>query len=153
MIASGHGGSVEFDGNFVTITRKGFGRIVIGKGNKRIPVTSIAAVQLKPAGVIVNGFIQFTIAGGVERRSRFGKQTSDAARDENSVVFTRKRQPAFEQLRSEIEAAMVRRMASPASAVAAPSLADQLTQLTQLRAAGALSEEEFQAAKARLLQP
>jgi len=80
-------------------------RMTVGKGEKRIPVRAIAAIQLKPAGM-VRGFIQFTVPGGNEGRSRFGSQSVDAAKDENSVLFTFSQQPAFEQLRSAIEQAI-----------------------------------------------
>lgn len=46
-------------------------------------LASVTAVQWKPAGGMVNGFIQFTLAGGNEPRSRFGRPTTDAANDEN----------------------------------------------------------------------
>ena len=39
--------------------------MTIGKGEKRIPISSIKAVQWKPAGPLVNGFIQFTVPGGL----------------------------------------------------------------------------------------
>jgi hypothetical protein len=34
----------------------------------------------------------------------FGSQTFNAAKDENSVIFTKKHQPEFEKMRDEIEA-------------------------------------------------
>lgn len=105
--AEGHGGQVQFDGTAVTITRRGFlARATRGKGDKRIPLRAITAVQWKPAGPMVNGYIQFTIGGGNEVRSRMGRQTLDAAHDENSVLFTRKQQPDFERLRAAVEAAL-----------------------------------------------
>ncbi|MGH3501211.1 MAG: DUF4429 domain-containing protein [Nocardioidaceae bacterium] len=104
LCAKGRGGTVTFDTRFVTIIRRGvLARMSYGKGEKRIPVARINAVQWKPAGVVVNGFIQFTIAGGNEVRSAFGRQTIDASRDENSVIFTRKQQPAFAALRDAID--------------------------------------------------
>lgn len=152
MEAVGYGGSVEFDGQFVTIRRRGLGRLTVGKGEKLIPLASIVAVQLKPAGPVINGFIQFTIPGGNERRSAFGSQTTDAAKDENSVLFTRKQQPRFEALRAEIEGAI---LAASTARQPAPApnggLAEQLAQLARLHASGALSDQEFDAAKARLL--
>ena len=103
----GVNGTISFDGRFVTITRKGFmARATVGKGEKRIPVKNISAVQLKPASALIRGYIQFTVPGGNENRSRMGKQTIDAAKDENSVVFTPKQQPGFEQLRAQIEEAI-----------------------------------------------
>ena len=108
IIAKGHNGTATLDRGFVTIKRSGFlARATVGKGDKRIPVRHITGVQIKPAGRLVNGFIQFTVPGGNERRSAFGSQTHTAASDENSVVFTRSQQAAFEALRDAIEQAMV----------------------------------------------
>jgi hypothetical protein len=151
--AIGVGGHITFDGQYVTITRKGFlARASLGKGEKRLHVSQISAIQWKPAGAIVNGFIQFTLPGGVERRAQFGNQTSSAAGDENSVVFDRKRQAEFEALRADVEAAIARHHApAPSGGPAAASLADELGKLALLRDRGVLSPQEFEQQKARLL--
>ena len=82
----GVNGTVRFDGQMITIARKGFlARASIGKGDKQIPLAHVTAVQFKPAGRMVNGFIQFTLGGGNEKQSAFGSQSMDAAKDENSV--------------------------------------------------------------------
>lgn len=150
----GHGGQIQFDGHYVTITRKGFlARAVVGKGEKRLHISQISAIQWKPAGPLVNGFIQFSVSGGSERRSRFGSQTQDAARDENSVVFAKAQQPWFEHLRATLDAAIAAqhgaRLATPAAAPV--SVADELAKLAQLHRSGVLTEAEFQQQKARLL--
>jgi hypothetical protein len=150
--AKGQNGTVVFDADFVTIRRTGFfARTTIGKGEKRIPVASITAIQWKPAG-LVNGYIQFTIGGGNEVRSQFGHQTTSAAKDENSVVFMKKQMPAFQELREQIEHVIAQRgrPASMAPAVASGPL-DQLKQLSELRDAGILTEEEFAAKKVSIL--
>jgi hypothetical protein len=144
------GGTVSFDGEWVTISRKGLNRLTVGKGTKRVHASQITAVQLKPAGPLINGFIQFSIPGGTERRSAYGSQTKDAVRDENSVVFTKKQQPPFEQLRDAIEAA-ISGLHRPAAPAPSAGLGSELAQLAQLRATGALSEAEFQTAKQSLL--
>ncbi len=147
----GQGGQVQFDDHFVTITRKGFlARATLGKGEKRIPIAQITAVQWKPAGPVMNGFIQFTLPGGVERRSSFGSQTKSAANDENSVIFTKRQQPAFEKLRAAVEDAITQQHA-PSSVSGSEDFAGQLAKLQALVESGVLSEEEFQVAKARLL--
>jgi hypothetical protein len=149
----GHNGTVEWDGDFVTIKRTGFlARASVGKGEKRIPVSSITAVQWKPAGALVNGFIQFTLGGGNEARSRFGAQTTDAAKDENSVLFMKKQMAEFQALRDEIEQAIAQRgRTAPQPVSAAPDHLGQLRQLGELRDAGVLSDEEFAAKKAEIL--
>lgn len=158
VLAAGVGGYCSFDGQFLTIQHVGLlGRLTVGKGVKRLPVRSIAAVQVKPAGALVNGFIQFTIPGGNEVRSEFGRQTRDAASDENSIVFNLSQQAAFLAFRDALEAAIVSRenpAQAPTSAGVAPSqsIIDQIGQLASLRDAGALTNEEFEVKKAQLLE-
>ncbi|MFE2228634.1 DUF4429 domain-containing protein [Streptomyces kronopolitis] len=151
--AKGHGGQVQFDGQYLTITRKGFlARATVGKGEKRLHISQITAVQWKPAGAFVNGFIQFTVPGGNERRSAFGSQTSSAAHDENSIVFTKQQQSEFEKLRQALDQSIsVQHAPRMAVAPGAASVADELTKLAALRDQGVLSPAEFEQQKARLL--
>lgn len=150
FIAPGTNGYATFDGHFVALERVGMARLTVGKGSKRIAITSITGVQLKPAGAFTNGFIQFTVPGGSERRSAFGSQTLDAVKDENSVVFQKGDEPAFLKLREMIEQAQMTQ-AKAASAPPAPDVVAQLQQLGQLRDSGIITEEEFNAKKAELL--
>ncbi|WP_439943368.1 DUF4429 domain-containing protein [Streptomyces sp. BBFR115] len=149
---SGRGGQIQFDGQYVTITRKGFlARTTVGKGEKRLHISQIAAVQWKPAGAFVHGFIQFTLPGGNERRSAFGSQTKSAVQDENSVVFTKQQQPQFEKLRAALDQAIASQHSPQSPAAASSSLADELAKLAALRDQGILSDAEFHQQKARLL--
>lgn len=116
--AKGVTGTVRFDGAIVVIAREGgMARMALGKGEKRIPVRALSAIELKPPSLGVRGFIQFTVPGGIERRSKKGSRTIDAAEDENSVLFTKSQMPAFLALRDAIEAAI----SSPPSAPAVPT--------------------------------
>lgn len=151
IVAKGHNGTVTFDGDFVTISRTGaLARLTIGKGDKRIPVGSITAVQWKPPGALMNGFISFTLGGGNEKRSAFGSQTSSASHDENSVIVTKKQGAEFEALRSRVESVIADR-GRPQQAAQAANPMEQLRQLADLHAAGVVSDEEFAAKKAALL--
>ena len=154
----GHNGTVRFDGQTITILRKGaMARLSVGKGEKHIPLAQLTAVQFKPAGLMVNGFIQFTVGGGNEPRSRFGRQTTDAAHDENSVVFHHAQREAFEGLRDTVQAALAEHHQSGAAPAAAsaqpvpPSIPEQIEQLAALRDKGALTEAEFEPKKVELL--
>ncbi|MYU20788.1 DUF4429 domain-containing protein [Streptomyces sp. SID8352] len=153
----GHTGQVTFDGQYVTITRRGLvARTTVGRGEKRFHISQISSVQWKPAGLFFNGFIQFAAAGGNERRSQFGSQTADAVTDENSVVFTVRQKTAFEGLRKAIEDAIAAHHTPSSPALPhAPSrpasIADELAKLATLRDQGALTEAEFQQQKQRLL--
>ena len=111
MEAKGKNGTVSFDGKFVTITRSGLNaRMTVGKGEKRIPITSIHAVQWKPPGTLVRGYLAFTVPGGIEKQSRLGKATIDAAKDENAVIVGKREKAEFLVLRNEIEEALAARM-------------------------------------------
>lgn len=151
--ASGQGGQVQFDGQHVTIARKGFlARATVGKGEKRLHIAQISGIQWKPAGPFVNGFIQFSVPGGNERRSAFGSQTATAAKDENSVVFTKKQQPNFEKLRAALDQAIAGQHAPQSATGTTPvSVAEELAKLAALREQGILSPAEFEQQKARLL--
>lgn len=105
--AKGHSGTVTFDGRFVTISREGaLARAVHGKGEKKIPLRSVSAVQWKEPNALVNGFIQFTIVGGTERTGGKGSRTVEAGRDENSVVITKAQADAMRAVKDEIEDAL-----------------------------------------------
>jgi hypothetical protein len=152
ITAQGVNGTVVFDGQWVTITRGGFyGTMTVGKGEKRIPVSSITAVQWNAPSALMNGFIQFTVAGGSEVRSKHGRQTRDALRDENSVVVKKKQVPDFLALRAAVESAITPGPVVPAAAAASAGGADEVTRLVELHAAGHLSDEEFTAAKRQAL--
>lgn len=149
--AKGQGGQITFDGQYVTITREGFlGRVTHGRSDKRISIAAISAVQWKPAGAMVNGFIQLSI-GGSDRQALKGSRTKNAAQDENSVVFTKKQQSAFEELRHALDQAIAARHTSQTSAAAPTSVADELTKLAQLAQQGIISQAEFEQQKSRLL--
>jgi len=148
--AKGSNGQISVDDDFVTLHRKGMvARMNVGKGEKRLPLSTIAGVQWKPAGVLVDGFIQFSVPGGNERRSSLGGQTAGARQDENSVTFRKNQQADFEAVRVLIESVIARRgrPAVPATL----DLADQLERLAALRDQGILTEQEFATQKARLL--
>lgn len=149
--AVGLNGELQFDGHFVTITRRGGrARTTVGRGEKRIPVGQITAVQWKDGGRLTRGFIEFTLGGANENRSAFGHQASDQMRNENAIVFIREQEPPFRALREAIEAAIAA-FHTPAEPGAGSDLGTQLQQLSSLHAQGVLTDAEFQAAKARLL--
>lgn len=149
--AKGYNGQVTVDPQtgWVTIARKGFGRIAHSKGEHRIPIRQITAVQMRPAGPIANGFIRFTIPGAPALRGGL----NDATKDEYAVIFTRKHQTEFDAVRAAVEA-IIGGTGVPAAPAPAPGggLTDRLTQLAELHRAGALSDDEFTAAKAKLIQ-
>ena len=99
--ATGVNGSMKLDGGVVTVTRKGIGN----RGSKTIPVDKIGSVQIRPATLLVNGFLQLSVAGEVSRSSGGVGRLQDAANDENAVIFTRKHAAEFEALREALTTA------------------------------------------------
>lgn len=150
LYAKGQNGQIAVSGDWLTITRKGLGRVGHSKGDRRIPLANIQAVQMRPAGALANGFIKFTVPGSPESRGGL----ADAGKDENAVIFTKGHQAEFDALRAHIEGYISKRLnpgVAQAAVPAAPDLADQLGKLAALRDSGVLSEAEFAAQKAKLL--
>jgi hypothetical protein len=133
----------------VTITPKGvLGFLNKGiKGTKEIPFTSIVAVQFKEAGAVFSGYLQFSIPGGNESRGGIFAAT----KDENTFMFAHAKNNAMAREIKEYIDAAVRRSRAPQAAAPATNLSDELQKLAKLKEQGILSEEEFQAAKKRLI--
>jgi hypothetical protein len=153
LFAKGVNGQITISGDWMTIGRKGLGRLGHSKGERRIPLASITAVQMRPAGPLANGFLRVTIPGSPERRGGL----NDATSDENAVIFTKKHADEFAAVQTYIETYIANRIAAhhqPQQVVhqAAPDVADQIRKLASLRDDGILTEEEFQTKKAALLQ-
>ena len=147
-IFEGYGATVTVADDIVSIKRKGAMAFSLHglKGEKRIPFSSIAAVQFKPSGVLTSGYIQFSVIGGNEGRGGL----IEATKDENSVIFKGKKQTAeFERLRKLVEDG-ARRSKMPVSQVAAMSKADELAKLADLLDRGLLTRPEFDQQKAIL---
>src|SRR5699024_2883271 len=62
--------TVTFDGRFVTISRGGWRSVLGGKGDRRIPLSSITMVGWKDPGPMMQGFIHFATAGSPHTDSK-----------------------------------------------------------------------------------
>jgi hypothetical protein len=156
--AKGMGGQITFDGHAVTIMRTGIARAMSGGGSTVVPIEQIAGVDFKPTGAN-HGYLTVIVAGTMARRQNPMKRSDDPL----TVDFMRHGND-FRRVRDAIETALRDGafQAQPAAIGQPPSTsqgvepqrpltADQLRSLAQLREQGHLSEEEFAAAKARLL--
>jgi hypothetical protein len=148
IYAKGVNGQITIAGDWVTIERKGLGRIGHSKGDRRIPLGSITAVQMRPAGSLANGFLKFSVPGSPEVRGGLNA----AGQDENSVIYTKKHQADFDAIRAHVEAYISQKHApQPAAQPGEPDITDQLRKLGELRDAGVLTEQEFEKKKTELL--
>jgi hypothetical protein len=78
------------------------------------------------------------------------------AKDENSVMFQKSQEESFAAIRDFVEKKIVERMSgrfqgAQATSQAQPSKMDQLKQLAELRDAGILTQDEFEAEKTKVL--
>jgi hypothetical protein len=103
--AKSRSGFVRFDGRMLTIAHTRYGGPVT-RNEKQIPLRHLSAVQFKQPGWWSKGFIQFTVGGGIEKKSEYGFATENAARDENSLLFARAQQGEFEEFRDVVLKAM-----------------------------------------------
>lgn len=151
------------------------------QGEKRIAIAQISAVQFKGVGGYgkgvknvmgkfpggekldkafgntsgATGYIEFVVIGSAENKGRMllgGLQAM--ARNENAVMFGPEQEEAFANIRDLIEEKIRERYTSkPVESASQPSsdVASQISSLKNLLDSGALSEDEFQRAKAKLL--
>lgn len=117
-------------------------------GTKDIPFASVTAVQFKRAGGLVNGYLQFSILGGVERKGGI----LGATKDENSFVFSMlgEGNERAEKIKEYIDSSL-KNLRATTERPSAPSISDELLKLNELRQQGVLNEDEFTRAKSKLL--
>lgn len=148
MFADGSNGSVQLFDDHIVIRRKGFANILTQglQGDKTVPFASITAVQLRPAGALMGGLIQFTILGGREFRGGM----LEATKDENAVIFEKKQEPAFLALRDAVQQAISRGAVMDRGSSSNP--AGELSKLAELVEKGYLTRDEYDAQKRAILQ-
>ncbi len=141
-------GELEVFQDEITITASSLTGVLIRglKGTKTIPIHSISAIQFKRAGAM-RGYIQFTIPGGLESKGGM----FDAVADENTFLFDEQNNAQVEVAKNYIESRMKEIRSPQPTNTVTPSLGDELTKLAALKNQGLLTDEEFQAAKKRLI--
>lgn len=108
-IATGRTKTITVDSSAVSISSKGglMGALSGGGGSSiRVPLRQIQSVEWKDASSLSNGYIRVCVSGMTPLRSDLmGGKSIDvvAARDSNSVVFSKKSAEAFKRVRAAIE--------------------------------------------------
>ncbi len=147
------GKSLIVHGGTVKIIRKA--GVFAAQREKVLPVKSITSVEVKKPGWLVAGFIQFSIGGGKARDSSYTVTggASDAAQDENSLVFAGDDKYKV-ALKIQSYIAQYGQNDGHGAPQAAPmdfSVADEIAKLKRLADQGVLTKEEFEAKKKQLL--
>jgi len=146
--AKGVNGQLELLKNKIVIKRKGsLSFLTQGlKGNKEIQIKQISSIQLKSAGALTNGYIQFSFIGGQETKGGI----FNATRDENSIMFKSKQEENFIEIKNMIEEKLDQYNKNTESSNSSSGLND-LEKLAELRDKGIITEEEFEAKKQEIL--
>lgn len=146
LTAVGKNGEVSFDGATVSLTRHStFGKVT---STRTYPIHSLTSVEFKEPSTFQYGVFSLIVSGGNSLRGHIGKIGVGAKMDENAVILEKKHATAFRELFNVMNQAVLD--AQRPQPVASAS--DEITHLAQLHAQGALTDEEFSAAKARLLR-
>jgi hypothetical protein len=147
LTAKGQNVTVTFDGVSVRFTRGWMSRG--GKGEAEFPLRTLTGVDLVMPGIsaMAGRFTLVAAGGSVQVHSR---------QDPMTVTFTYPHRKEFEALAAAVRRALAQPQIVVQPVVAAPTppaggLDAQLANLAALHASGALTQEEFTAAKARLL--
>lgn len=148
---NGVNGQLIITDEHAIIERKGvLGFMTQGlKGQKRIPLQNIMAVQLKEGNNLTNGYIQFSILGGIESRGGI----MNATQDENTVMFKKKDNELANKIRNHVEVKISEHLNKDNSStiVNQPSAADEIMKYKNLLDSEIITREEFDAKKKELL--
>jgi hypothetical protein len=138
----GVNGQLELYNDKVVIKRKGaLAKLTQGffKGDKIIYIRQITGMQIKLGTALTNGYIQFTVPGGIESK----KGILDATKDENTVMFAKKQNELVMQIKARVES--LQQVERPVST------ADEIKKYKELLDSGIITENEFSVKKKELL--
>lgn len=106
MHVKGIAGSIEFDGQWITVTKKRTGSPAV---EHRIRAADVSGTTLKPGSLLFHGYIQFLLPGALPAPARRhgGAGGRPPASDRNSLSIPRRSNAAAEKLVAAVEAARV----------------------------------------------
>lgn len=139
---------VILDGNFLRIKRKGFLNFANHgmDGEKTIDIYNMSGVQMKEAGSVTSGYLQFIFMGSKENKGGLFAAT----KDENTIMFIKKEQDMANEIKAYIENILANKNSSTGPQVQTGS-ADEIRKFKELLDEGIITEEEFAAKKKELL--
>jgi len=147
LTLKGVNGQVELYTDKIIIKRKGtLAKMTQGffKGDKTLYINQITGIQIRQGGNFINGYIQFTVPGGIENK----KGIADATQDENTVMFAKKYNVLVSEIKEKIEEMQ---QASVGQIVNQLSSADEIKKYKELLDTGVITDIEFNVKKKQLL--
>ena len=146
----GYNADLQVYDDKIVIIGKGYNK---GIGEKSIPMTSVAAVQLIPSKMLVNGYITFNVAGEIAATRGGIGSSVDARQSENTVIVKKKSDDEIlKQIKTFVEEAKEKASANQGQTIIQQtSSADELKKFKELLDMGIISQEEFDTKKKELL--
>jgi Short C-terminal domain len=140
---------LELAGDKIIIRRRGvLNALTAGiNGERTILISSLTAIQMKPGGRFSAGYIVFSYASS----KPYAGGMFAATEDPDAFFFAQDLNEQVSSFRSKVEKIMRDSKQAPSSSNSSGTLTDELRKLAELKQQGILSQEEFDAAKKKLL--
>jgi len=141
--------TLELCGDTITITKRGLANALASgmNGARTIQVSSLTAIQMKPAGMMTPGYILFSYAGS----KPFMGGVWEATQDPDTFLFGRDLNGEMAEFKAQVEKKMRESKQPTPSNNSSATLTDELRKLSEFKQQGILSQAEFEAAKKKLL--
>jgi hypothetical protein len=149
--ARGLAGQIHFDGQFITIERRGFFPWLFhgSSGTKSIPIKAVTAVQHRRCG-LYKGYLQLSIQGEQESHGGRSSVAQNLDRDENTIVFYYVANRAFDAMAETLRTAVADAQSGRVAPTAGEAM-KQIEDLGKLRDSGFITEADFERKKNDLL--
>jgi hypothetical protein len=140
--------SLKLNKDIVSIHKRGLANALASgiNGERSIQVSSLAAIQMKPAGIFTMGYILFSYAGS----KPFNGGLWEATQDPDAFLFGQPLNDQIAEFKSFVETRM-RELRHSKPMQTQTTLTEELRRLIEFKNQGVLSEIEFESAKKKLL--
>ncbi|MEO6035603.1 MAG: SHOCT domain-containing protein [Verrucomicrobiota bacterium] len=140
---------LELAGDKIIIRRRGLGNALAAglNGERMILISSLTAIQLKLGGWLSPGYILFSYAGS----KPFAGGIFAATEDPDAFIFEQALNDQVTDFKVKVEKIMRESKQAPTASNSSGTLTDELRKLAEFKQQGILSQEEFDAAKKKLL--
>ncbi len=153
----GQNGKLIVYEDFLAISRNTFGGFISqggSSGERRYFYKDISSIEYKKPNLLANGYFKILVSGSKETNAKVGLFSSsrESMQDQNSVVLRAFSKKEGEETDKIYELIMQKIMnAKKENVSGSNSKMDELKKLGELKAAGVLTDEEFQKEKEKLL--